>query len=113
MYGIQYRPTPNCYSFVPRFVDRVDQDRPVARILNNVVENLISKPMNAASRDEKVQPRMWHVPEAFFAEFDLGHVDPVQEIYIRDFRREEGGLDVVESRQKGVHFLHQSAMKRS
>lgn len=70
-------------------VHGIDEDGPTCLVTQNALEHTLIKVRNPRLGDKKVEPWVGHLPQSLGPEFQLGLVDPVQEIHVRKIRCED------------------------
>lgn len=86
-------------------VHGVDEDGPARLVPQDALEHAPIEVGNPRPGDEQVEPRVGNVPQVLGPELQLGLVDPIQEIHVRDVGGEHGRRYKVEIFQQILHFL--------
>lgn len=87
------------------FVHWVDENRASCFIAQNALENTLIEVGNPGLGYKKVKPWVWHLPQTLGPELQLGLVNPVQEIHIKQVSCEHWWLYKVQFLQQRLYFL--------
>jgi hypothetical protein len=68
---------------------------------------------DAGRRHEEVQPRVRHLPHPLGAQLQLRLVHAVQEVHVRQVRREHRAWDEVQLAQQRIHILNEKQFQIS
>lgn len=87
------------------FVHWVDENRASCFIAQNALENTLIEVGNPGLGYKKVKPWVWHLPQTLGPELQLGLVNPVQEIHIKQVCCEHWWWYKVQFLQQRLYFL--------